>query len=118
MRAPESQEAQPNGALTTGEVAVIRSLLPARAEPHPDMPMYMKRDQQRTNEAHDALDALAEQAAAAREGRTPTARMLDHAVKAIRVKNAALETLRAELDLPEHLAEIVEDALAKDAGRA
>jgi hypothetical protein len=74
-------------------------------------------DESEPNEAHEALDALAEEAAATREGRTPTAVMLDRAVKALRVKNAALETVRAELDLPEHLAEIVGDALAKDAGR-
>jgi hypothetical protein len=44
--------------------------------------------------------------------------MLDRAIRAMRVKNAALETVRVELDLPEHLAEIVGAALAKDAGRA
>jgi hypothetical protein len=43
--------------------------------------------------------------------------MLDRTIRAIRVKNRALETIRDELDLPEHLAEIVGAALTKDAGR-
>lgn len=44
--------------------------------------------------------------------------MFDRAIRAIRAKNQALETIQRELDLPEHLAEIVGNALAKDAGRS
>ncbi len=68
--------------------------------------------------AEAKADRFAEELDEYREGRSPTAKALNRAVNALRVKNAALETIRAELDLPDHLAEIVGDALAKDVGRA
>lgn len=61
--------------------------------------------------------ALVRELAEHRDGTSPTAKMLDRYVKRGRVQTHALEVVRAELDLPEHIAEIVGDALAKDAGR-
>ena len=46
-----------------------------------------------------------------RDGTSPTAKMLNAAVIRNRKKTEALETVRRELDLPEHIAEIVGDAL-------
>ena len=64
----------------------------------------------------EKAEAALEDAREALRAHRPTALMLDRAVRAVRVKDDALATLRAELDLPEHLAEIVSDALAKDVG--
>ncbi len=41
------------------------------------------------------------------------AEMLNAAVRRCQAQRRALETLRAELDLPEHLAEIIGDALGE-----
>jgi hypothetical protein len=43
--------------------------------------------------------------------RDPVALMLDRAIRVLRVRGAALELVRAEVDLPEHVAEAVGSAL-------
>lgn len=58
-----------------------------------------------------AGEALEAELAPHREGTSSTAKMLDAAVRRSQEQRRALETVRAELDLPDHLAEIVGDAL-------
>lgn len=59
----------------------------------------------------DAGEALEAELSPHREGTSPTARLLDAAVRRVQKQRRALEAVRAELDLPEHLAEIVGEAL-------
>jgi hypothetical protein len=44
---------------TQARLDAIRAVMPPRGTPHHEMPVYMQRDQQSTNTAHAALDALA-----------------------------------------------------------
>jgi hypothetical protein len=44
---------------TQARLHAIRAVMPPRGTPHHEMPAYMQRDQQSTNAAHTALDALA-----------------------------------------------------------
>lgn len=59
----------------------------------------------------DAGEALEAELKPHREGTSATAKMLDAAIRRARTQRRALEAVRAELELPEHLAEIVGEAL-------
>jgi hypothetical protein len=75
----ERLSAEGLGAGTPCAVAVVRDRLPERREIQADWPIYAKRDQAATNEAHEALDELA----AAERAAATLADALEAAVKVI-----------------------------------